>query len=58
MQDIAQFTRTDPTERISKYNTFIRRILTTPKVNIFIKILMSKKEFPLIFNGYLSLQNR
>ncbi|XP_026813338.1 piwi-like protein Siwi isoform X2 [Rhopalosiphum maidis] len=30
MQDIAQFTRTDPTERISKYNTFIRRVLTTP----------------------------
>uniref|UniRef100_A0A2S2NF98 Protein piwi n=1 Tax=Schizaphis graminum TaxID=13262 RepID=A0A2S2NF98_SCHGA len=31
MRDIAQFTRTDPTNRIIKYNSFIRRVLTTPK---------------------------
>ncbi|KAE9523124.1 hypothetical protein AGLY_016478 [Aphis glycines] len=34
MQDIAQHTRVDPNGRIVKYNNFIKRVLTTPEVNI------------------------
>jgi len=42
MADLAVYTRVGPSERIGKYDSFIKRILTTPKVNIFIEILMSK----------------
>ncbi|KAF0765863.1 piwi-like protein Siwi, partial [Aphis craccivora] len=31
MQDLAQYTRVDPTGRIVKYNNFIKRVHTTPK---------------------------
>ncbi|CAH1733066.1 unnamed protein product [Aphis gossypii] len=31
MQDLAQYTRVNPTKRIIKYNNFIKRVLTTPK---------------------------
>ncbi|CAI6362543.1 unnamed protein product [Macrosiphum euphorbiae] len=31
MNDLAVYTRVGPTERISKYNNFINRVLTTPK---------------------------
>jgi len=49
MQDLAQYTRVNPTKRIIKYNNFIKRVLTTPKVNIVIEILISMNGFPLIF---------
>jgi len=42
MADLAVYTRLDPKQRIERYNNFINRILTTPKVNIVIEILMSK----------------
>jgi len=52
MQDLAQYTRVDPTGRIIKYNNFIKRVHTTPKVNIIMEIFMSINRFPLIFPLY------
>jgi hypothetical protein len=33
MRELAEFTRVNPRERIIRYNKFMNRLLSTPKVN-------------------------
>lgn len=39
MKDLSFYTRVDPSERIRRYNSFMDRIQTTERVNMFILIL-------------------
>lgn len=38
MRELANYTVVNPEERVKRYNNFMRRILSTPKVNIYLII--------------------
>lgn len=45
MRELAEFTRVNPKERIIRYNKFMNRLLTTPKVNKYLLIHINTNLF-------------